>query len=84
MGALSPLRAILLTVSQVCGGIAGAGLVAALFPDDGRHPSILTLGNGVSIGQGIVIEGLTTAILVFSVLMLGRALSHHNELHLFF
>jgi len=70
IGAVPSLRAALLVVAQLGGGIAGAALVAALTPYGGVENTITKLSFGVNIGQGLFMEAFLTAILVFSVLML--------------
>jgi len=70
IGAVPSLRACLLVVAQLAGGIAGAALVAALTPYGGVQNTITKLSYGVNIGQGLFMEAFLTAILVFSVLML--------------
>lgn len=58
----------LLVVSQVLGGIAAAGVVSVLFP--GPLSVQTYLGGGTTITQGLFIEMLLTAQLVFTILML--------------
>lgn len=50
------------------GGIAAAGVVAALFP--GPLKVQTSLGGGASIVQGLFIEMFLTAQLVFTIFML--------------
>ena len=59
---------MLLIPVQLVGGIAAAGIVAAIFP--GQISFANGLGNGTSKWQGLVIEILLTAELVFTILML--------------
>ncbi|KDN41772.1 aquaporin-like protein [Tilletiaria anomala UBC 951] len=68
-GALPWRRCILLVIAQFAGGIAANGMVEALTPTFG-HSNITTLAPGVSVTQGIFLEAILTAALVFSVLML--------------
>lgn len=55
-GGLSVFRCVLLVVSQLCGGIAAAALVAALTPFGGAESLKTTLGTGVNVPQGLFIE----------------------------
>ncbi|CBQ67623.1 related to aquaporin [Sporisorium reilianum SRZ2] len=70
VGVLTTRRAVILFVSQVLGGIAGAALVLGLTPSNSVQQVTTTLQPGISIAQGFLIEMLLTSILVFSVLML--------------
>jgi len=70
IGGVPTLRACMLVVSQIAGGIAGAGLVAAMTPYGGVENTMTTLAEFVNIGQGLMIEAFLTAMLVFAVLML--------------
>lgn len=80
IGGLKAFRAVLLLVSQLAGGIAGAALVAALTPFGGAESVTTTLGPGVNIGQGLFIEAFLTAILVLAVLFL--AAEKHRSTYL--
>lgn len=55
-GGLTILRACLLCISQLLGGIAAAALVAALTPFGGASSVATTLGAGVNLAQGLFIE----------------------------
>lgn len=73
IGALRTVRAILLTIAQCAGGIAGAGLVAVLTPSGaggGIETTVTKLSPGINIPQGLFLEAFLTAMLVFTVLML--------------
>jgi len=70
IGALNAIRAILLTIAQIAGGIAGAGLVAALTPTGGVGNAITVLQPGMSYVKGVFLEAFLTAMLVFTILML--------------
>lgn len=70
IGGLTALRAILLCVAQIAGGIAGAGLVQVITPMGGVGNTITTLSPGMNYPQGLFLEALLTALLVFTVLML--------------
>lgn len=77
---MSWFRAILLFVSQILGGIAGAALVAALTPFGGVDTVTTTLSAGVNTAQGFFIEAFLTAMLVLSVLFL--AAEKHKSTYL--
>lgn len=70
----------MLTVAQLLGGIAGAGLVSVLTPYGGTGNVQTKLQPGIDKGQGLMIEAFLTAILVFSVLML--AAEKHKSTYL--
>lgn len=62
------MRALIVFIAQLCGAMAAAGVVSALFP--GRMAVSTTLGGGTSIAQGVFIEMFLTALLIFAILML--------------
>jgi aquaporin related protein len=68
VGAIKPVRFVLYCIAQLSGAIAAAGLLLALTP--GPLAVNTTLGPNVSAAQGVFIETIITAVLVFSVLML--------------
>ena len=68
VGALPYVRGLLVFISQVVGGIAAAGVVAALFP--GPLNVKTSLRPGTSVTQGLFIEMFLTAQLVFTIFML--------------
>lgn len=68
IGAISVFRAIALFISQILGGIMASVLVRFLFPENFNVRT--TLGGGTNIAQGIFIEALLTAELVFTIYML--------------
>lgn len=68
IGAIGIVRAILLFVTQILGGIAAAALVKALFHGDLNVST--TLSSGTTIAQGVLIEMLLTAQLCFTIFML--------------
>ncbi|KAL6713666.1 Aquaporin-1 [Lecanora helva] len=68
VGALTYIRGALVFISQVLGGIAAAGVVAALFP--GPLAVKTTLRPGTSISRGLFIEMFLTSQLVFTIFML--------------
>ncbi|KAM0755899.1 aquaporin-like protein [Meredithblackwellia eburnea MCA 4105] len=69
VGALPSMRAAILLVAQLAGGIAGSALVVGLTP--GSVDMVLTtLDPDMLKVQGFFLEALLTALLVFAVLML--------------
>lgn len=58
----------MLVFAQMVAGIAAAGTVKALTPF--ATASSVKLDPGVTIAQGIILEAILTAVLIFSVLML--------------
>lgn len=68
--ALSPLRASLLLAAQISGSIFASYLVSVLFPTDFNVRT--TLGQGTSLAQGVFIETILTAELVFTIFMLAK------------
>ena len=63
-------RAICLFLSQIIGSITASALVLALFPTPLNVRT--TLSEGTSLAQGVFIEALMTAELVFTILMLAK------------
>jgi len=68
VGAITPLRAGLLTISQVLGGMTGAALIDALTP--GTLNVRTQLAPGVSVARGLFIEMFMTAMLMITILLL--------------
>ncbi|KAK9351708.1 aquaporin-like protein [Lipomyces doorenjongii] len=68
VGIITPIRAALLSVSQVLAGICAAAVVNALTP--GAILFENKLGNGVSKSRGLFIEMFLTAQLCITILML--------------
>lgn len=66
--AISFVRAICLFISQILGGILASVLVRYLFPENFNVRTTLT--GGANLAQGIFIEALLTAELVFTIYML--------------
>ena len=52
VGAISPLRCVLVSIAQIVGGITAAGLIDGLMP--GPLNVATTLGENTSIAQGII------------------------------
>jgi aquaporin related protein len=78
VGAVTPLRAVLMIIVQLLGGMAAAGVVSALFP--GPLNVGTRLGGGASRTQGLFIEMFLTAQLVFVIQML--AVTKHKSTYL--
>ena len=68
IGAITWVRGVLLFIIQIVGGIVAAELVQALFQGDLAVST--TLGGGTTIAQGVLIEFILTAQLVFTIFML--------------
>lgn len=68
IGALGWVRASLLVLVQILGAMSAAALVSCMFPGT---PTVTTaLGGDTSVVQGLFIEMLLTAMLVFTIFML--------------
>ncbi|KAF2000739.1 aquaporin-like protein [Amniculicola lignicola CBS 123094] len=68
VGAIEWLKASLLILSQVLGGIAAAGIVSALLP--GPLAVRTSLNPDTSVVRGLFIETLLTSELIFAIFML--------------
>ncbi|CAK4034432.1 aquaporin-2-like [Lecanosticta acicola] len=68
IGALPWVRGVLLFVVQILGGMTAAALVSCMFP--GQLDVQTTLGGGTTVVQGLFIEMILTAELVFTIFML--------------
>ncbi|KAH7351180.1 aquaporin-like protein [Rhexocercosporidium sp. MPI-PUGE-AT-0058] len=68
LGSLSPLRAALLFIAQIAGATFSAYIVSILFPTAFNVRT--TLASGTSYAQGVFIEAICTAELVFTIIML--------------
>ena len=68
VGAVTPLRGVIVFISQIVAGIAAAAVVDGLTPG----PLLVrnSLGDGVSVVRGLFLEMFLTANLVFVVYML--------------
>jgi glycerol uptake facilitator-like aquaporin len=69
-GKVSSPRAGALILAQLAGAIAAAFLLRFLVPSemfDSGNGGIPALGDGITIGKGILIEAVTTFFLVFAV-----------------
>lgn len=70
IGALPSIRGILLFVVQILGGVTAAALVACMFPHPGDLNVRTNLGGGTTVVQGLFIEMILTAQLVFTIFVL--------------
>jgi len=68
--ALNPLRAALLVFAQMGGACFAAYLVKVMYPTPLNVQT--KLGDGVTIAQGLFIEAMCTAQLVFTIIMLAK------------
>ncbi|EKD03454.1 water channel [Trichosporon asahii var. asahii CBS 8904] len=68
VGAITPVRGVLLFITQLLGGLAGAALADVLTP--GPLLAETTLGGGASVSRGFFIEFFMTFMLVTSILLL--------------
>ena len=68
IGAITWVRGLLLFATQLVGGIVAAYIVSALF--HGKLAVSTMLGGGTTIAQGVIIEMILTAQLVFTIFML--------------
>ena len=68
ISAISWVRGALLFITQIIGGIVAAEIVQTLFQGDLAVST--TLGGGTTIAQGVIIELILTAQLVFTIFML--------------
>jgi MIP family channel proteins len=70
VGKLSTQRAVVLIVAQLLGAVVGALLVRYVVGGDlfdAGTAGAPTLGEGISVGKGIVLEAILTFLLVFAV-----------------
>lgn len=68
--AIPPSRAACLFVAQLLGGMLASVIVRFLFPENFNVRT--TLGGGASLVQGVFIEAILTAELVFTIFMLAK------------
>lgn len=68
--AISIVRAMILFIAQMAGSMLASVIVRYLFPESFNVRT--TLGGGASIVQGVFIEALLTAELVFTIFMLAK------------
>ncbi|POY72677.1 hypothetical protein BMF94_4506 [Rhodotorula taiwanensis] len=67
VGAMSPLRAAILTLMQFLGGLSAAGLVSCMTP--GQANVRTTLAPGMSTARGLFLEAACTALLMLVILL---------------
>ena len=70
VGGITPFRAFLLLIAQLCGSMLASELVKVLFPTPFNVRT--TLSANTSLLQGVFIEALLTAELVFTIFMLAK------------
>ncbi|BGP38994.1 hypothetical protein JCM10450v2_002950 [Rhodotorula kratochvilovae] len=68
VGAITPLRAVLLVPAQLLGGICAAAVIDALMP--GPLLVATTLAPGMSIVRGLFLEMFMTSLLIITILLL--------------
>lgn len=76
IGSVSILRGALLVVAQILGGITAAAIVEALFT--GGLNVQTSLGGNTTLAQGVLIEMILTAELVFTIIMLAATKHEAN------
>jgi aquaporin related protein len=78
VGALKPIRAVLVFVAQILAGIVAAAVVDAIIP--GPLSVSTTLGPGMSVARGLFLEMFLTCQLILVILML--AVEKHKATHM--
>ncbi|BGO90161.1 hypothetical protein NBRC10512_002554 [Rhodotorula toruloides] len=78
VGAMSPVRAVILAFSQILGGITGAAITEALLP--GNLMVRTTLKTGISVVRGLFIEMFMTALLMLASALLSSNSKRHESL----
>jgi aquaporin rerated protein, other eukaryote len=68
--AITPTRAFILLISQLAGAMLASELVNVLFPTPFNVRT--TLSGNTSLAQGVLIEAILTAELVFTIFMLAK------------
>jgi len=68
IGAMPVVKAALLMISQILGGIAAAGVVSAILPGDLLLDT--TLGGGISTAQGFFLEMFLTIELILTIFLI--------------
>lgn len=77
-GDVQPIRAVLLFIAQISGSCFAAYLTSVMFPSPFNVQT--TLGDGTTLAQGLFIEALCTAELVFTIIMLAK--EKHRATHI--
>jgi len=70
VGSITPLRAVLLTLSQLLGGMSAAAIASALVPGQILTETQLNSASGISISQGLFMEMFMACQVVITVLLL--------------
>ena len=70
VGAITAARAVCLFVAQMGGALLASVIVRFLFPENFNVRT--TLGGGATVVQGVFIEAILTAELVFTIFMLAK------------
>jgi len=70
VGAIPVVRAVCLFCAQIAGSIAASAMVLGLFPTELNVRT--TLAGGANLVQGVFIEAILTAELVFTIFMLAK------------
>ncbi|CAK7204808.1 Aquaporin-1 [Sporothrix eucalyptigena] len=68
VGAVGPVRGVVVFIAQLLGGICAAAVLSALLP--GPLQASTTLRDDTSIARGLFIEMFATSILVLSILLM--------------
>jgi len=76
-GDVQPIRAVLLLIAQITGSCFAAYLVKVMLPSPFNVQT--TLGDGTTLAQGVFIEAVCTAELVFTIIMLAK--EKHRATH---
>lgn len=69
-GDVAPIRAVLLLIAQLSGACFAAYLISGMLPAPFNVQT--TLGDGTTLPQGVFIETVCTAMLVFTIIMLAK------------
>ncbi|CAK7568238.1 MAG: Aquaporin-1 [Sporothrix epigloea] len=68
VGAVGPLRGVVVFIAQLLGGMCAAAVLSALLPGDLQAST--TLRDDTSIARGLFIEMFATSLLVLSILLM--------------
>ncbi|CAK7228568.1 Aquaporin-1 [Sporothrix bragantina] len=68
VGAVGPVRGVIVFIAQLLGGICAAAVLSALLP--GELQASTTLRDDTSIARGLFIEMFATSLLVLSILLM--------------
>ncbi len=68
VGAVGPIRGVVVFLAQLLGGMSAAAVLSALLP--GPLIASTTLRDDVSVARGLFIEMFATCILILSILMM--------------